>query len=149
MNLQLDAALQANTILHIGFSKCASKTLQNLFTVHEALTCINFHHALDLLIAKPGFPWDGERAHRGFTQLFSEARDLGTIPVISHERLTGIYDTIDIANRLHALMPRARVLICIREQISMLASQYRHAVRHGCTRTVSEYLMMPWDADIP
>src|SRR5579871_719457 len=149
MKLQLDADLQANTIIHIGFSKCASKTLQNLFTVHEALTCINFHHTLDLLLPHPGTPWEGERAHRAFSQLLSEARAVGTIPIVSHERLTGIYDTIEIANRLHALLPHARVLICIREQIAMLASQYKHAVRHGSTRTVREYLMTPWVADIP
>jgi tetratricopeptide (TPR) repeat protein len=154
MDLQIEAELQESTLIHIGFPKCASKTLQNLFSIHESLTYINNRYTFDLLISPHPFCWNGGRARDGLSQLLVEARELGTVPVISDERLighphSGFHDAVDIANRLQALMPRAKVLICIREQINMLISLYKQVVKAGCTLNVSEYLTTPWDTRRP
>lgn len=140
MTPEIDPDLQANTVIHIGFPKCASKTLQHLFTIHDKLTYIDNRYTFDLLIPPHPFLWDAARAHRGLSQLLAEARDLGTIPVISDERLIGHQDVMDIAHRLHALMPRAKILICIREQISMLTSFYKQKVLEGSTLSVKDFL---------
>jgi Sulfotransferase family len=58
----------------------------------------------------------------------------GRVPVISHEDLCGYpvyarYYGFEVADRLHATFPEARVLIVIREQRSMLRSLYGQYVK--------------------
>lgn len=143
MPIEIDAKLHAGTIIHIGFPKCASTTLQNLFALHESITYIDQRYTWDLLVAPYSPRWDGERAHNAFTQLLAEAREFGSIPVLSDERLVGNIHFMAVAQRLHALMPQARILICLREQMSMIASIYKHMVRSGSTLDIQEFLRRP------
>lgn len=63
----------------------------------------------------------------------------GKVGVLSSERLSGgmYYGGLDsryIADRLHIALPEAKILICIREQCSMILSSYFHYLRikHEC-----------------
>ena len=56
-------------------------------------------------------------------------KDEAKVPVISHERLSGYphsggHDSKEIAHRLAAVFPNAKVVIVIREQKSMILSNY-------------------------
>lgn len=72
----------------------------------------------------------------------------GTVPVLSHERLSGHphsggYDAATIAERLAALFGDARVLIVIREQRGALLSAYKQYVMEGGTASLRKYLVPP------
>ena len=62
--------------------------------------------------------------------------------VVSAERLSGHaasggYDTFRIAERLHATLPAARVLMVVRNQIDMIESEYRQLVGEGYPGRIS------------
>jgi hypothetical protein len=77
--------------------------------------------------------------------LMRRVRQQGKLPVITHERLSGNpssggFDSKQIAERLAAVFPEARILIVIREQKAMLVSAYKDYVDRGGTRSYADYL---------
>jgi len=78
----------------------------------------------------------------------TEALGDGLVPVISKERLSGSphsggYDSKSIADRLAAVFDAARVLICVREQRSIIASTFKQYVRAGGPLPLARYLHPP------
>ena len=70
------------------------------------------------------------------------------VVVVSAERLSGHaasggYDAYRIAQRLHATLPEARVLIVVRSQIDMIESEYRQLVGEGYPGRISSL----WSSD--
>lgn len=70
------------------------------------------------------------------------------VDVLSHERLSGNphsggYDSRAIADRLRATIPRAKVLIVIRNQPAMILSCYKQYIHVGGTRSLQRYLAPP------
>ncbi|AOY81586.1 sulfotransferase [Moorena producens JHB] len=70
------------------------------------------------------------------------------IPVIALERLSGHphsggYDSKEIADRLIALFPKARILIVIREQKQMILSTYNQYVRASGPCSLRNYIGQP------
>lgn len=66
-------------------------------------------------------------------------------PVISNERLSGNpdsggYDSKDIADRLHAVFPEAKIFIVIREQTSMIHACYLQYLRQGGACSLEDYM---------
>lgn len=143
-----------DVFIHIGITKAASSTLQKFFAEHEALGFVNRNKTAKVLTASNPFAYDLEKARDFFTENVRKNASEGKIPVFSHERLggnphSGHYDAREIANRLHAIVPHARILLCIREQMGMLASCYKHYIRIGGVRTLSDYLLPKWDQRMP
>jgi hypothetical protein len=142
-------------IIHIGFPKCASTTLQKqLFSRHPEMKSLGifptknvgidsdyiavecpylvdenvrrFHYNLVML--------NSLEYHRcGNAQLFAEHVqryiEPETVTVLSNERLTSVFfsysDIAVKADRLKSLFPKAKVLVVIRNQFGLIESQYR------------------------
>ena len=79
---------------------------------------------------------------------------MGFIPVLSHERLagnfmSGCWDNDILAKRLSLLFPEAKILLCIREQRSILYSIYQQYVKEGGGGNIQTFLFPPYRAKIP
>jgi hypothetical protein len=78
----------------------------------------------------------------------------GLVPVISNERLAGhplsnAFDRAMIARRIDAVLPKARVLVVIREQRSMILSSYVQYLKYGGWRSLDGYIAPPSDGRMP
>jgi hypothetical protein len=84
-----------------------------------------------------------------------KSRDFGgSIPVISDERLSGNphsggFDSRQIAERIKAAFPEAKILCVIREQRDMILSAYYQYLRIGGVDTVDKYLTRRYDGRRP
>jgi hypothetical protein len=142
----------ANVLLHIGYHKTGSTFLQRqvfdagdlgFVRLSGERRLINQH-----LIATNSF-------HEVPAEIVGQIRDeaaaaasAGRILVVSHERLSGYpalggYDSRLIADRLHGMVPGARVLIVIREQKSFIRSMYSQYVTDGGDQSLSRFLNPP------
>ncbi len=139
-------------LIHIGYNKTGSSWLQQEFFPREAF---GFRALLELedrkriyryIVAEHDLYYEPKKVLS-----YCEGRLFGVgdlLPVFSAERFSGDphsggYDSVRIANRLHALFPQARVLIVVREQLSILASTYVQYVRAGGVRSLRAYLHPP------
>lgn len=76
------------------------------------------------------------------------------IPVVSNERLSGTpyssaFDARLIADRIHAALPNARILIVVREQCSMILSTYLQYLQVGGVDRLSKFLDRRYDGHQP
>lgn len=143
-----------DVFVHIGLTKAASSTLQKFFTEYEPLFFVNRYETVKVLALSNGFAYDASRARSFISEHRAAIVREGKVPVFSHERLagnphSGHYDARVIADRIHEAVPDARILLCIREQLAMLASCYKQYVRIGGVRTLSDYLLPVWDFRVP
>lgn len=144
------------TLLHLGYPKASSTWLQDrLFKFPEMGFWPIFPEKADrarlnrLLVYPEGYgSFDPALAEEYADRLAARPRaDL--VPVISAESLVGT--EIDpnravgrlIAERLKELVPEARVLIIIREQVSMIRSRYLYYVRGGGTLPLKRFIERP------
>lgn len=147
-------------LIHIGLPKCASSWLQEKLFVEDANF---FSHMINpgpgpktsvrlvrqlLPMNSPYF--DRQEAHNYFMKnLLSPAFEKGMIPVFSRERLAGLqvggcFDRVMIAERLHSLFPKGKILIIIREQNDLIRSLYAQSIKAGGTSTLKLFLTRKW-----
>ncbi|MGJ8593503.1 MAG: sulfotransferase domain-containing protein [Aquaticitalea sp.] len=74
--------------------------------------------------------------------------------VMSHERLSGYpssagFDGSIIMRRIKNVFPSAKILIMIREQKSLLLSNYFQYLKEGGVRNIDKYLNSKYDARVP
>jgi hypothetical protein len=136
-------------LIHIGYVKTGSTWLQRRVFRAQGTS---FSPLLtptrvirEELIRPSRLYYDDSRLRTLISAGLQKARQEGAIPLISHERLSGApvsggFDAADIAERLHALTPNARVLIVIREQRDHLLSIYREYVNQGGACTLKRFL---------
>ena len=139
---------QTPLLLHIGYHKTGSTWLQeSLFGLPE----FGFHapwtrdEIRSQLIYVDPFRFDAARARSSFEAGIAEAAQRSRVPVISDELLSGdpregLSRGRVTAQRLEETFPGARVLICIREQRSVLVSWYKHHVRAGSALTARSFV---------
>ena len=138
-------------LVHLGYARALSTWLQkHLWSNHAAgFSAPAWTPELlqqmreDLVLIHP-LSFDADAFRGRWAPRFHEARALDLVPVLTMERLsgspvTGSYDCKDIAERLNAAFPEARILICVREQVSMLFSQYHRYVAAGGTKRFEMY----------
>lgn len=142
-------------LIHIGYHKTGSTWLQNDFFIRPEtgfslvpnekmpVRSLSYRNALD---------FDAEAIAREFQPGLDQIRSKGKIPVISSERLSGNYlsggyDSKELADRLHATFPDARILIVIREQVSMILSSYIHYIRRGGACSLRDYFLREFLSD--
>lgn len=130
---------QTAPLLHIGYHKTGSTWLQErLFAPAE----FGFHtpwtreQIRERLIHGDPYRFDPRCARAGFEAGLAEAARRSRVAVISDELLSGnpregLSRGRLTAQRLEETFPGARILVCIREQRSMLVSWYKHHVRAG------------------
>jgi hypothetical protein len=137
-------------LLHIGYPKTGTTWLQrHLFDNRQ----LGFQRANVGLIRERftggnPFDFDAEACRAALRPEIEQALAVGCRPVFSYERLTGHaffggYDARTLADRLHAAYPRARVLVVIREQRSVIYSGYQQYVRGGGGLGLRGYLRPP------
>lgn len=140
----------ARPLVHIGYHKTGTTWLQQtLFGDARAGFCVPWSAGRAEAVARfvvPDLPrFDPVRARSALASGLEWADARGLVPVLSHERLSGqplrgIQDGYETAARLHAALPEARVLICVREQRSMLRSLYRQFVKRGGRESIEEFI---------
>ena len=134
-------------LIHIGYHKTGTTWLQrHFFPSHPGLV-VPFHR--QTVVEKLVFPhpliFDVDQTRDYMRPPVEAAIRRGKIPVISVERLSGNpqsggYDSKEIADRIQAVFPEARIWIVIRNQVDIITSQYKHYVREGGTGAVQYYL---------
>lgn len=143
-------------LVHIGYPKAASSAIQEFLGKHGQLHYVAgpSRQACRRLLIEGRLTYDKAAAVEVFSNEGNAATRAGKVLTLSHERLSGNahsghYDALDIADRLRGLLPMARILIVIREQITMISSIYKQYVRIGGVRSFAHYSMPGRDGRIP
>lgn len=140
----------SDILLHIGYHKCASTVLQDqLFARADGpfrMATNEPRHALvhRFVVPQP-LCFDPQETRAHYEPYIEKIRSGGHIPVLSHERFSGYppsggYDSGNIAERLHATFPEARILMLIREQRASIFSMYLQYITDGGELSLSAYL---------
>jgi len=137
-------------LLHIGYHRTGSTWIQRVFfPLHPALEPVATHEEIYKKLVRPNSfdfsPLDGVDY---FFKRIEAVQESGKIPVISSEILcgspfTGGRESKEIARRLFEVFPGAKILIVIREQISMITSTYKQFVHGGGPGSVGRFLNPP------
>jgi len=138
--------------VHIGYHKTGTSWLQRqLFRNAD----VGFHSSgkgqgtpVTSLVAARPLDFDVERSREEFAVALAAARKAKLVPVVSLERLSGHplsggYDSKELAERLHAVLPDARILGVFREQNAMIASTYKQYVKTGGPSSLERFLAPP------
>jgi hypothetical protein len=142
----------ANVLLHIGYHKTGSTYLQDHFfqaangfsaDVGDIRTRI-----VHDFVFPDNFAFDPDEMRRRYTPFVERAEADGLRFVLSHERLSGYppsggYDRVLIAQRLQSTFPGARILIIIREQLSLIRSLYSQYITDGGDLSLARFLETP------
>jgi hypothetical protein len=130
-------------LLHVGYHKTATTWMQNLlFTQQHGYRQIANHKEVFSHIVRPnGYRFDPGQMKKLIIERKAELRP-GEVPVISSEILSGNpfhggRESEIYAERLHKILPEARILISIRNQMRIMASVYMQYLLRGGT--------MPYD----
>lgn len=137
-------------LIHVGMPKTASTWLQNhvFDDPQRGMTCPWGRRsglAIDQFVIPTPFRFDAEAARRSFRDGLARSRERGLLPVLSEETLvgdpvSGRYWGLMVADRLQATFPRARIVLCIREQKAMILSAYKEYIKAGGTFSIERYL---------
>lgn len=141
-------------LIHIGYHKTATTWLQKEIFSHKDKGFYPLQprdgdpRPQPKVMAKPFFCIHDLDFDAAYVQnKVRERCDIedGIIPVISNERLSGEPffggdDSRRIAEKLHATFPEAKILIGIREQISMIESFYHQYIVEGGTLSLKNFL---------
>ncbi len=140
-------------ILHIGYHKTATSWLQRhvfnnpqsgLRTIGKA----GEDHPVRQLVRAQALGFEAGEHRARMEALIQPICEEGLVPVVSWERLSGHpvsggYDSKELADRLHAVFPEAKVLAVIREQREVILSSYKQYVMGGGRASVEGFLEPP------
>jgi len=140
-------------LIHIGYHKTGTTFLQRRFFNDEksglALAAGPPRTRVPVLnrnfIDVNPFEFDPVAARRDLEPAIQNTQNRRLIPVVSHERFSGSpfgggHDSKQIADRLGTVFPEARVMVVIREQVSMLLSVYKLYVRQGGAMNLRQFV---------
>jgi len=139
-------------LLHVGYHRTGTTWLQtSLLGDRAAGFASPLNKSADvfpMLIAPHSLDFDPAVCRELMYPRLLDAQDEGLIPVVSSERLVGSpnfggRDSKELADRVAAVFPHARVLVGIREQRGMLLSSYKSYVNAGGSGSVADYLEPP------
>ncbi|PKA42024.1 sulfotransferase (plasmid) [Rhizobium sullae] len=142
----------ADILIHIGYHKTGSTYLQD-----HCFQPINGYSSdiggsrtrIVKDIAFPdNFTFDPSGCRNLYLPYIETARVNGLRFVLSHERLSGYppsggYDRMLIADRLVHTFPSARILIVVREQVSLIRSIYSQYITDGGNLSLDRFLETP------
>jgi len=137
--------MNGSPIFHIGYHKTATTFLQRaLFE-----TSPRFHRVVQRdifwrLIYPHALEFDVESARQFVADNVAMATANDSLAVFSNERLsgghhTGGHDSLELAQRIRACSPNARILLFVREQKSLLQSLYAQYVKGMGCASLAEY----------
>ena len=133
-------------LIHIGYHKTGTTWLQRRVFPQESYGFSRVWPKKiidDAFVTLNPFAFDPKHSASLIESHIADAEQKGTVPVISHERLSGYdllggYDARSIADRLHETFPTARILIVIREQRDMMMSMYKQHIKNSGTEPVED-----------
>jgi hypothetical protein len=137
-------------LVHIGFHKTGTTWLQRgLFASAPFRQPFRSSEIRDAIVRPTFFDFD---EHRARAALHTSGGDL--VEVLSDERLSGSphaggHDSAQIAQRLAATFPAARVLIVFREQRAAIYAVFQQYVRDGGAAPLHKYLRPRGTYEIP
>jgi hypothetical protein len=143
----IDKRLNPKLLIHIGYPKTASTWLQNcVFNGQDSpFFSLPAEEGIQQFVLANEFCFCAELARESFRLYLEEAANQYRIPVLSNEILTG--DQIKerywgkiVADRIFATFLKAKILIIIREQKSMILSSYREYVMQGGTEKLARFI---------
>ncbi len=133
-------------IVHVGLHKCASTWLQKKIFARADLgiQCPwgpMAHAAPSEFVSVDPLAFD----HKATRGRFDEKVSGDGVAIVSHEALSsrphhGHYYAPQVAERLKATFPEAKLLLMFREQSKILYSLYGEHVRNGGRHTLQEFL---------
>lgn len=128
--------------LHIGYPKTATSWLQR--------GVFPYHPEINFLGGRQVPSWVGEIVtlhDLDFNPEWFRAQvtDLSKPTLISWESLSGdpwvgSWDVCRNANRIHAIWPDAKIIVCVRSQIEMIESLYRQYIKMGGSGSINHFL---------
>lgn len=141
----------SSVLIHVGFHKTATSFLQTQFFAETQLGFAQYprlsseqliHRKLAALSPFDELPRNTINELREFAH---NAAKKGILAVISHERLSGYpasggYDSKLILDRIKQIFPHAKILIIIREQISLIQSVYGQIITDGGSYSLRDFL---------
>jgi sulfotransferase family protein len=140
-------------LVHIGYHKTGTNWLQRHYfgdprTATKWVGKSGGDHPVRQLVHARPLEFDAVASRAQFDPLLRNAEAEGLLPVVSYERLSGHpfsggHDSREIANRLKAVFPEAKVLVVIREQRSMIVSTYKQYVKAGGPLPISGFIAPP------
>jgi hypothetical protein len=140
----------AAPLVHIGYHKTGTSWLQKHLFQSPSLAWTGKRRdaAVNQLVLARPLEFEAERVRAAFAPELENAAAKGALPVVSLERLSGHpfsggYDSKQLADRIHAVFPDARILIVIREQRSILVSTYKQYVSAGGSSPLRTFLEPP------
>lgn len=144
-------------LIHIGYHKTATSWLQDIyFPAHPELADWPQKSKLRRMLIEPhSLDFDPVAVREKLTPFISEAAREKKRPLLSAEGLCGSPHNggvlnKELADRLHALFPDAKILAVIRRQPEMIASAYRQYIRAGGVCQFDDYVNPPVkDAKLP
>jgi hypothetical protein len=137
-------------LIHVGYPKSASTWLQNVVFSDEssgffAPWGLPSGDATEQFVIANAFKFSAEKADQAFLPGRQEAERRNLVPVISQETLIGsqirgCYWGKEVADRMAATFPNAKILIVIREQKAMILSSYREHIKMGETTPLDRFI---------
>ncbi len=131
-----------STVLHAGFHKTGTTTLQNHFfpalpgCAYAGPSAPTF--SFFRLLARNLWGADDdeylEHAWRGY---LDDVRGDASSLVVSYENFSRRRSGSRTAQRLQRLMPDARVVLCVRNQATLLPSMYHQYLKHGGPKSMA------------
>jgi hypothetical protein len=143
----IDKLLNPNLLIHIGYPKTASTWLQNcIFNGQDSpFFYLPADEGIQQFVLANEFSFCAEIARKSFRLYLEKAANQSRIPVLSNEILTG--DQIKerywgkiVADRIFSTFAKAKILVIIREQKSMILSSYREHVMQGGTEKLDRFI---------
>jgi Sulfotransferase family len=139
-----------SVLIHVGYHKTGTNWLQRRFfsdpaTGYRWLGKRPGSHPVRRFVRDRPLEFDPASVRAALDPMIAEAREAGLVPVLSLERLSGSalsggYDSVRIADRLHQVFPDGRILVVVREQRSMVVSTYKGYVQQGGAAPLEHFL---------
>lgn len=138
-------------LVHVGLHRTGTTWLQDgLFTEAAGVfsPALSIAEAVDLLVRPHDLEWSGESAASARSAIAAgveAARRADRLPVISCEELSGnphagAWNSASLAERLHEVVPDARILIVVRRQADLVLSNHRQYLARGGVGSLRRYL---------
>jgi hypothetical protein len=135
-------------LLHVGYHKTGTKWLRAALFEDPATgfqLISKESRPVRRLVRDRPLDFDAAGTRNELAPFVEEAEAAGLVPVVCWGRLAGHaysggYDSTEIAGRLKAVFPEARILLVIREQRSMILSTYKQYVRAGGVCSLDHFL---------
>ncbi|WP_373479516.1 sulfotransferase domain-containing protein [Geminocystis sp.] len=145
--------LNNQLLIHIGYPKTASTWLQQEIFKDEKMGFFSPWRghwsdsiAVDQFITVNSFSFSPENAYAAFENGLKEGKKKHLCTVLSQEMLScnfmdqSGYWGKEVAQRLYQVFPKAKILIVIREQKSMIFSAYGHYIRKGGRHSIEQLI---------